>query len=204
MTTKSSGKPTHPKKIVLASSSPRRSELLSPFFKLEIIAPEISESRRSAESPLKYVERIAKEKCHEVQKRVFAHGQIKIIVACDTTVALGDKIFGKAASQDHAKKILKALSGRCHKVLSSVCVGYSIPQNPSYLVTTTTKVWFRKLSDDEIQKYLRSNEWRGKAGAYAVQGGALSFIEKIEGSLTSVVGLPLEETLELIRRVAAL
>ncbi len=114
------------------------------------------------------------------------------VLAADTIVVLGSKILGKAKNATEAKKILKSLSGKKHFVITAVCMG-----SKSNLKTfeVSTAIRFRKISDEEIKDYLRSGEWKDKAGAYGIQGKAKAFVEEIRGSLTNVIGLPLEKVL---------
>lgn len=183
------------KSIVLASASPRRKELLKDFFKLKIQPADIDESRRGSESPRVYVKRMAKEKW---QKAAKSQKTRAIVVAADTSVIQGRTIFGKASNAREAVQILKKLSGKAHYVLSSVAVGWSDREHPQYLVVVSTRVDFRKLTFFELQSYIRGDEWNGKAGAYGIQGSASKFVSKIRGSITNVVGLPLEATIPLI------
>ncbi|MDB5038361.1 MAG: septum formation inhibitor Maf [Bacteriovoracaceae bacterium] len=184
-------------KIILASASPRRRDLLKPFFSLKIIPADCDERQRSRENSSRYVKRIAVEKWKIVARKLKS---TELVVAADTIVVLNEKILGKPKNRTHAKKMLQALSGEGHFVLSAVAVGWSSKKRPTYFLSKT-KVFFRKLAKDEISDYLRRGEWRGKAGSYAVQGRALTFVSRIEGSLTGVVGLPLNETLSQIEKI---
>lgn len=183
-------------RLILGSSSPRRLELLSPYFDIKVIPPEIDESVQKSESPRAYVKRMAQEKWLSL----FGHGEgVQPLLAADTTVVMGSKIFGKAESADEAREILGRFSGRSHDVISAVCVGASIGERPkSSTRVVRTKIQFRKLMDEELESYIRSREWEGKAGAYGIQGYASRFIDRIEGSLTNVIGLPLRESLQLL------
>jgi len=180
----------------LGSSSPRRLELLSAHFELRVLRPEIDESVLKKEDPVRYVRRMAEEKWLSL----FGSGQEGVnLLTADTTVVMGSKIFGKAESAEEATKFLQSFSGKSHHVISAVCVGASIAERPRYKVKVVkTKIGFRSLGDDEISAYIRTREWEGKAGAYGIQGYASRFVDRIEGSLTNVIGLPLKESLQLL------
>ncbi len=181
------------KPIVLASQSPRRRALLAPFFKLKIVNPNIDEVRNRAESPKVYVRRMALEKWQAAQRFL---PKPSIVVAADTIVYLGDSLFGKARDAEQARQFLRQLSGRQHCVTTAIAVGLSTGRPRIKLVTARVK--FRSLTSLEIMRYSTANEWRGKAGAYAIQGSAAAFVKEIRGSLTSIIGLPLAEALSYI------
>lgn len=182
------------KTIILASASPRRRDLLKTFFKLEILSPDVDERSAKRETPPAYVKRIAHSKWAAIAGRMNRLNDV--IVAADTSVVLGREILGKPKNKAHAKKILQKLSGRSHKVLTAVVVGRPATRPKFRLVST--EIQFRKLSRQEINVYLQSGEWKGKAGAYGIQGSAFEWTISVRGSLTSVMGLPLAETLDLI------
>lgn len=182
-------------RIVLASGSPRRRDLLESFFDLKIIVPKTSESRLAKETPRHYVQRVALKKWKKCASQI----DRSKVVAADTTVFLGQRIFGKARSANEARGFLTSLSGKKHFVATAVVVGWSDQKPKMSLVITS--VTFRKLSSSEIDLYISSQEWKGKAGAYAIQGLASSFVQSLSGSLTNVIGLPLSETLSLIDRL---
>ncbi len=185
-------------KIVLASGSPRRRELLKDHFALTIRVPQTDESPRRAESPNVYVRRVALNKwraCLQQFPRDF-QGGAKIVVSADTIVALGSRILGKPRSRADAVEMLSRLSGRKHRVITAVCCGWS-DQKPK-TVQVTSFVSFRELSPDELNAYLKTGEWRDKAGAYGIQGKASRLVDRLEGSLSNVVGLPVQETKSLI------
>jgi septum formation protein len=183
---------------VLASGSPRRRDLLKDHFSLAIRVPQTDESPRKGESPLAYVRRVARNKwraCLVQFPREF-QGGAKIVVSADTIVALGSRILGKPRSRGDAVEMLSQLSGRKHRVITAVCSGWS-DQEPK-IVQVTSFVRFRNLSQDELNAYLKTGEWRDKAGAYAIQGKAFRLVDRLEGSLSNVVGLPVQETKSLI------
>ncbi|MFU8883189.1 MAG: Maf family protein [Rhodobacterales bacterium] len=180
-------------KLILGSGSPRRRELLAQIGVVadDIRAPDIDETPRKAELPRPYCVRMAAEKA-----RAVTAGADDIVLSADTTVALGRRILGKAGSPGQAAEFLLALSGRRHRVITAVAVrkGDRIWQRD--VVTT---VQMKRLSDEELNAYLASNDWHGKAGAYGIQGPAGAFIPWINGSFTAVVGLPLAETAGLLQ-----
>ncbi|HHJ13187.1 MAG TPA: septum formation inhibitor Maf [Gammaproteobacteria bacterium] len=179
-------------KIVLASASPRRRELLRqigvPFLQQ---AAEIDETPRPAESPEDYVLRMALEKA----RSILAGGAEFPVLGADTAVVVGDTILGKPRDAGHATAMLRRLSGRGHQVLSAVVL--TDPSREAHRLSVS-KVWFRSLTDAEIRAYWQSGEPADKAGAYAVQGLGAVFIERIEGSYSGVMGLPLFETAQLL------
>jgi len=176
--------------LVLASSSPRRLELLKQIGLVpDIVNPaDIDETPRRREQPRELALRLAIEKAEAV-KPIFKDD---IVLAADTVVGCGRRILGQAASELEARKYLEFLSGRRHRVLGGVCIIDCKGGLSSRLVTTT--VLFKRLSQGEIDTYIANREWEGKAGAYAIQGHASCFVRWIKGSYSNVVGLPLFET----------
>ena len=178
--------------LVLGSGSPRRLELLAQLgvTPIAIRPPDIDEDPHKAELPRDYVNRIAAEKV----AAVFA-GEGEVVLCADTTVALGRRIMGKPGDTGEAAAFLYALSGRRHKVITSVAVkrGDQIWQKD-----VQSTVAMKQLSDAEVNAYLASGDWQGKAGGYAIQGPAGAFIPWINGSYTGIVGLPLTETAGLL------
>jgi septum formation protein len=179
-------------RLILGSASPRRRELLAqigvvPF---AVRPPEIDETPRKAEIPRDYVRRIALEKVQAVDCALD-----EVILCADTTVALGRRIMGKPADAAEAAAFLHLLSGRRHRVITAVAVrrGERIWQTD-----VMTAVMFKRLSNPEVNAYLATGDWQGKAGAYAIQGPAGAFIPWINGSFTGVVGLPLAQTAGLL------
>ena len=192
MTSQKDGLPsvTSKMKLVLASSSPRRQELLASIDLVpdEIISPQIDETPLKGESPREYVKRIA------ILKARTVHSQMPhdYILAADTIVEMGRKIILKAQNREDAALILGRLSGRRHRVYTGVCV--LSPEGKEAYSVVLTRLSFKRLTPDELEDYLSSEEWEGKAGAYAIQGKASKFVKFISGSYTNVVGLPLYET----------
>jgi septum formation protein len=180
-------------KLILGSGSPRRRELLAQIGVAPdaIRAPDIDETPRKAELPRPYCARMAMEKA-----RAVVAGDDDIVLCADTTVALGRRILGKPESVGQAAEFLLALSGRRHRVITAVAVRRGARVWERDVVTT---VQMKRLSDEELNAYLASNDWQGKAGGYAIQGPAGAFIPWINGSFTGVVGLPLAETAGLLQ-----
>ena len=186
-------------RIILASSSPRRKELLEQVgLKFEIFSPDIDESVCIGESADHYVQRLAQQKA----QAILAQFPDAIVIAADTSLVLDHKIIGKPESKQHAFEIWTALSDRQHDVLSGVCVLSSqCDPNTIQSMVVRTKVYFQKLSQLDMEQYWATGEPIGKAGAYAIQGYAAQFIPRIEGSYSNVVGLPLYETLQLLKNI---
>ena len=186
-------------RIILASSSPRRKELLEQVgLKFEIFSPDIDESVCIGESADHYVQRLAQQKA----QAILAQFPDAIVIAPDTSLVLDHKIIGKPESKQHAFEIWTALSDRQHDVLSGVCVRTSeCDPNTIQSMVVRTQVHFRKLSQLDMEQYWATGEPIGKAGAYAIQGYAAQFIPRIEGSYSNVVGLPLYETLQLLKNI---
>jgi septum formation protein len=181
--------------IYLASSSPRRAELLRQIgVEFKVLSVDIDESQLTAETPAQYVWRVAKAKAEAGGS--IADNKGLPILAADTTIAIDDTIIGKPNDQQHCQCILSKLSGRTHQVLTCIALRY---QGETTLALSTNQVQFRKLDDFEIASYCSSEEPMDKAGAYAIQGRAAIFIEKIEGSYSSVMGLPLFETAKILQ-----
>lgn len=180
--------------FVLASASPRRLELLRQIgMEPDRIAPAaIDETARKNELPPGYARRMAREKA----AAVLPAAEGAFLLAADTVVAVGRRILPKPADEAEARRCLKLLSGRRHRVLGAVFVAAPDGRRREKLVTT--RVGFKRLSRDEIEAYIASGEWQGKAGGYAIQGLAAAFIPWIEGSYPNVVGLPLVEVRGLL------
>jgi septum formation protein len=179
-------------RLILGSGSPRRQELLGVLGITPdaILPPDIDEDPRSGELPRPYVERVAREKALAV-----AADPDDIVLCADTTVAMGRRIMGKPADAGEAAEFLTALSGRRHRVYTSVAVrrGEKLWER-----TVESRVMMKRLSDAELNAYLASDDWRGKAGGYSIQGPAGAFIPWISGSFHAIMGLPLPETAHLL------
>ncbi|MFN5026892.1 MAG: septum formation protein Maf [Candidatus Fonsibacter ubiquis] len=179
--------------FVLASASPRRIELLKniKIFPKITYPSEINEDIISKENPRKYCIRIAKNKALKALEKY----PEEFILSADTIVFCSNKIFLKPKNKEEAKKFLAFFSGRKHNVLTCVCLA---KKNLIKVKKVFTKVTFKRLNTQEIEEYLLTNEWKDKAGAYAIQGYAEKFIKRINGSYSNVVGLPLFETYNLL------
>lgn len=181
--------------LLLASASPRRSDLLKQIgVSFEVLAVDIDESRRGDESPVDYVSRLALEKAQAGFAR--QDGQLPSLGA-DTIVVFDGQIFGKPRDQQHAETMLMALSGKVHSVFTAVAI-----DNGTYtaMAVSETRVEFRTISQSECLIYWQSGEPEGKAGAYAIQGRGGVFVENLKGSYSGVVGLPLAETEQLLNK----
>ena len=183
--------------IYLASKSPRRRQLLDQLgVKYEVLEVEVVEHWDGKESPRDYVTRLALEKARAGRK--IAPRQLPVLGA-DTEVVLEDRVLGKPADRDDAIRMLQSLSGRTHLVYSAVAL---IHEREDVRVSIS-RVTFRPLGREECARYCDTDEPYDKAGGYAVQGGAASFIASLEGSHSGVVGLPLDETMELLATLNA-
>jgi septum formation protein len=182
-------------KLILASASPRRLDLLKQvgITPEDIIPAEVDETPTLGEKPSVLVARLAKLKAANVAD---SHKDA-FILAADTIVACGNRVLGKAEDEKAARTSLKMLSGRRHNVYTAVSL--IAPDGGSSHRTVKTTVTFKRLESAEIDFYIKSDEWRGKAGAYAIQGLAARFIGSINGSYSNVVGLPLMETLNMLK-----
>lgn len=180
--------------LVLASSSPRRRDLLAQIgvVPARVQSPDIDETPHKAEQPRVYAERMAQEKAQAVPR---AEGEI--VLAGDTTVAAGRRILGQAQSPQDVARFLELLSGRRHRVISAVALIDTAGTLRSRVVTS--QVRFKRLSPQEIANYAACGEGIGKAAGYAIQGRAAGLIDWIQGSYTGVVGLPLFETRALLK-----
>jgi len=189
-----------PQKLVLASASPRRVELLQQagIEPDRLLPAEIDETPHRAEHPRTLAKRLARAKAEKALERLNKDGETgsAFVLAADTVVAVGRRILPKTEYVDDASDCLRLLSGRSHRVYTSICLFTPAGKRRQKLVET--RVRFKRLSRDEIELYLASGEWRGKAGGYAIQGLAGTFVIKLVGSYTNVVGLPLYETTTLL------
>ncbi len=187
-------------KLVLASASPRRLALLEQAgITPDTLYPsEIDETPHPREAPRSLAARLAKEKAKAVREVLLANPDLAgaSVLAADTVVSLGRRILPKATSMDMAAECMKLLSGRTHRVYTAVALINGRGSMRQRLVDT--RVRFKRLSSDDIEMYVASGEWRGKAGGYAIQGIAGSFVVRLIGSYTNVVGLPLAETVGLL------
>jgi septum formation protein len=183
-------------KLVLASSSPRRKELLDAAgWPYEVMVAGIDESLNPNEEPAVYVQRLARSKAEAVAARL----QSGLVLGADTTVVVDNQILGQPEDDDDARRMLHLLKGRCHEVLTGVAA-----VRVGGLTTVdyeTTRVRFAEMTPAEINWYIATGEPRGKAGAYGIQGAAGLFIEEIQGDYFNIVGLPIRLVYELTARV---
>ena len=185
-------------KLVLASASPRRRELLERIgLSIEVSPPDIDERVLDGEAPDVYVSRIARAKAIAVARK-----DRSWVLAADTTVALGGTILGKAETVEEAAKMLRWLAGRTHQVLTAfVLIGERDDKTVVREGLVSTDVTFFELDAGTLADYVASGEWKGKAGAYAIQGIGAVLVREVRGSVTNVVGLPLAEVVAALREV---
>jgi septum formation protein len=185
-------------KLILGSASPRRRALLAQIGVVpdEVCPAEIDETPAKNELPHAYVDRMAREKVEALAAILKDRDKHTLILTADTVVSVGRRILGKPSSEAEAVQFLLLLSGRRHRVTTAICLklGERLWQR-----RVETRVKVKRLSDTEVSAYIRSGEWRGKAGGYGIQGLAAAFIPEIIGSYTNVVGLPLCETAALLQ-----
>jgi septum formation protein len=181
------------KLIILASSSPRRKDLLSKMGVQFIVKPSTyKEVMDETISPKKLAENLAYGKSLSVAKK----NKNAIIIGADTFVVLHKTYLGKAKTKEEAKQMLQMLQGKKHFVITGLCV-IDTNTNKTFTKSVKTNVWVKKLSEHEIDSYIATGEYLGKAGAYALQGKAILFIEKIEGDLNAAIGLPIKDLTEI-------
>lgn len=180
--------------LILASASPRRLELLAQIgITPNLVLPaDINEDPYKDEKPLDYVERMGYGKAKVIADDHPGH----FIIGADTAVICGHQILPKAEDIDTAHACIKKLSGRRHRVYGGLCI--FAPNGKAIKKTVQSLVQFKRLSQNEIDAYLASKEWDGKAGGYAIQGLAAAYIKQISGSYTNIVGLPLFETKQIL------
>ena len=187
------------KHVILASQSPRRVALLKQMgIDCTVMSADIDESVLANESPTTYVVRLAKQKALAALKKLDGQHAYLPIIAADTTVALGTEIFGKPENDADAFNMLKKLSGTTHQVHTAVVIAFN---GKLKKVLNTTSVQMMHLTDAKIAAFIATGEHRDKAGSYGIQGLAGSWIKKIEGSYTGVMGLPVHETSLLLDKI---
>lgn len=175
--------------LTLASSSPRRRQLLEMLgIPLRVVAPNIPEVRRPIETPVDYVERLAREKAFSVDG--------DLVLGADTTVVVRDAVLEKPADASDALQMLQRLQGRTHQVVTSVALR---AREAVHQATDVTNVTFRRVDDTFLQAYIATGEPMDKAGAYGIQGYGAALVERIEGDFFSVMGLPIRLVLNLMR-----
>jgi septum formation protein len=176
--------------LTLASSSPRRRQLLEMLgIPIQVVAPNIPEVRRVVETPVDYVERLAREKAMSVPGG--------FVLGADTTVVIRDEILEKPVDAADALRMLRKLQGRTHQVVTSVAL---VADETVHQATDVTNVAFRRMTDDFLYAYVATGEPMDKAGAYGIQGFGAALVERIEGDFFSVMGLPLRLVLELLEQ----
>ena len=182
--------------LILASSSPRRAELLQAAgISFRVQAANVDEAVQTGERSIDYVIRLAREKAAVVAELC---QESAVVLGADTIVVIENELIGKPADEDDARRMLRMLSGKWHEVLTGVAL---ITPREARTDAATTRVKFAPLSDDEIEWYVASGEPSDKAGAYAIQGLASRFVERIEGSYSNVVGLPVETVWRLLKEM---
>jgi nucleoside triphosphate pyrophosphatase len=193
---------TTPKqKLVLASKSPRRAEILRAVgWECEAVAADIDETRFGSEDAVSYVERLARDKAEAIAGKLHEG----LILGADTVVLVDREILGQPRDEKDARRMLQLLSGRWHEVLTGVALMGAGQTSPVLIEHETTRVRFAEMSAAEIDWYVSTEEPMGKAGAYAIQGMAALFIEEIQGDYFNVVGLPVRLVYELSRRLGAI
>ena len=183
--------------LYLASKSPRRLELLRQLgLDPELLDVDVAEQRQPGEPALDYVNRVAREKAGAGLLEVMSVPGA-LVLGADTEVVLGDTVYGKPSDAADAERMLRELSGRAHRVITVV---WLMSADREEHAINESRVEMAELDDDDIAVYLAGGEWQGKAGAYAIQGFAGAFIRGLSGSHSSVMGLPLHETRELLRK----
>ena len=187
----------HGFRLVLASASPRRSELLrNAGIAFAVHPPQVDETRHKQEPPIKYAQRVARDKARAVSKQ----DPDAIVLGADTIVVVGREILGKPRDAADAARMLRRLSGRAHKVITAVALTGSNPQKFEDVRAESTKVFFNRLSAADIRDYVASGEPMDKAGAYAIQGRASRWIPKIVGDYCNVVGLPVTLVVQMMKK----
>ncbi|MFT2109769.1 Maf family protein [Marinomonas sp. 2405UD68-3] len=191
--------------IILGSASPRRQELLQQLIpRFSILPADIDESVHESELADCYVLRMAREKAYAAfdkwQLSSIDSAINPIVIGSDTSVVIDNTILGKPTSIEDSKRMLRALSGRSHHVMTAVCL-FDSRFEQVYEVNVVTEVEFRSISDLEIEQYWKTNEPKDKAGSYAVQGLGSVFVASIKGSYSAIVGLPLFETAKLFEQI---
>ncbi len=186
--------------VYLASASPRRQELLRQLgVEFEVVPSHIPEAQKAGESPSVYVTRVARDKARWVVSHVKERAlPVQPVLGADTEVVLDGEILGKPSDGAHAREMLRRLAGRTHEVLSAVCV---LNRGQEHAALSTSRVTFRPLTQSEITQYWETGEPADKAGGYAIQGCAAGFITRLEGSYSGVMGLPLYEVAEILKKL---
>ena len=183
----------HNLRVVLASRSPRRIELISQLGVIaEVVPADIDETPLLGEEPVEYVKRLSSSKARAVQERLSTDA---LVLGADTTVDLDGVIFGQPVDETEARRMLKALSARTHRVHTGVAV---IGPERSESLVVTSMVTFEPVTDALLDWYIGTGEWQGKAGSYAIQGLGGTLVASTRGSMSNIIGLPLQETARLL------
>ena len=186
--------------IILASASPRRSQLLAEAgYEFAVVPAEIDESaiEPGEMGPCEYAERLAMAKARNVAEKF----PDRLIIGADTVVDFGGEIIGKPADEKEAERIIRTLFSAPQKVITAVAI-VRLRDGVEIVGSDTTAVYPKRMSDEQIAEHIKSGSWRDKAGAYAIEEGGDEFVERIEGSLTNVMGLPMELLAHLLERIA--
>ncbi len=188
-----------PMNLMLASSSPRRAEVLrNAGFVFQVRPADVDETRLPHESAEDYVSRIAKTKAHAVAKQARAASERAIVIAADTTVLAEGQILAKPEDAEDARRMLRLFNGKTHEVLTALCV-INISTGQEALHVEKTRVQFLKMSEQEIERYIQTGEPFDKAGAYGIQGIAGRYATRIEGCYFNVLGLPLSRLCTMLQ-----
>ena len=180
-------------RVVLASRSPRRIELIAQLgITPEVVPADIDETPQSGEQPAEYVQRLASSKARTVQQRLATDA---FVLGADTTVDLDGTIFGQPVDEADARRMLKALSTRTHRVHTGVAV---VGPTTAQVLVVTSLVTFEPVTDALLDWYIGTGEWKGKAGSYAIQGLGGTLVQSTRGSMSNIIGLPLRETAQLL------
>ncbi len=182
-------------KIILASASPRRKELMALITEqYTVCTSDVEERGITADTPMQLAEKLACAKCAAVHA-VHPHD---VVIGCDTVVDVDGEVYGKPHDDEQAKQMLRTLSGRSHRVHTGVCV---MQGGQQHSFAETTKVVFAPLSEEEIDAYVKSGDPRDKAGAYGIQSGAARFVTGIEGCYFNVMGFPVSRVYAVLRNM---
>lgn len=182
------------KKIILASNSPRRREILGKFIDFEAVTAEVNEDNDFYKSPQTLVMALAFEKANSVAGK---YGDA-VVIGADTVVEIGGEILGKPKSREDAKTMMEKLRGRSHKVITGFAI-VDLSSDKKYMDYEVTEVTFKDMSDEEIENYLNKAEYMDKAGAYGIQDEAALFVEKIKGDYLNIVGFPISKIYTVLK-----
>ena len=179
--------------VVLASRSPRRIELIAQLgVSVDVVPADIDETPHAGEQPADYVRRLAESKARAVQERLATDA---LVLGADTTVDLDGTIFGQPEDEADARRMLKLLSARTHRVHTGVAV---VGPTTTQALVVTSMVTFEPVTDTLLDWYIGTGEWQGKAGSYAIQGLGGTLVQSTRGSMSNIIGLPLRETAQLL------